>query len=312
MKLLVTGGCGFIGSNFIMSVLGKHSVVNLDKLTYAGNINNIPEQDGYRLVIGDICNRGLVDKLVSECDAVVHFAAETHVDRSIEDAEDFIQTNIVGTYTLLEAARKYNKRFHHVSTDEVFGSLDKWDAPFNEITAYRPNSPYSASKAASDHLVMSYYSTYGLHTTISNCSNNYGPFQNKEKLIPKIITNFIKGEKVPLYGNGLNIRDWVFVDDHNSAIELILEKGLPGETYCIGGNCELTNLEIIENISSKFDIPLKDAFVSVKDRPGHDFRYAINCNKLKNKLGWVPKVSFEEGIQQTIEWYKQNESWWNR
>lgn len=317
MKILVTGGAGFIGSNFIKYILNKYpdySVVNLDLLTYAGNLENLKEVEnnpGYKFVKGDICDRELVDGLVEEADVVVHFAAESHVDRSILDASPFIKTNVLGTQVLLEAARAKNVRFYHVSTDEVFGSLGLDDAPFNENTLYDPRSPYSASKAASDHLVRAYFHTYNLPITISNCTNNYGPYQFPEKFIPLFITNLLEGKKVPLYGDGLNIRDWLYTEDHCRAIDLILHKGKIGETYCVGGNCEKTNIEIAKIILKLLN---KDegAIEFVKDRPGHDRRYAMSTKKISEELGWQPEVNFEEGLKKTIEWYKNNESWWQK
>jgi len=316
MKLLVTGGAGFIGSNFIHYILKKYpdyQIVNLDLLTYAGNLENLKEAEknpNYKFVKGDIVDKELVNSLVKDVDLIVHFAAESHVDRSILDASTFIHTNILGTHVLLEAAKNNgNVRFHHVSTDEVFGSLKPQDPAFSEITAYDPRSPYSASKAASDHLARAYYHTYGLPITISNCSNNYGPYQFPEKLIPLFVTNLFEGKKVPLYGDGLNVRDWLFVEDHCKAIDLIIRNGKPGETYCVGGNSEKTNKEITDKI---LELMGKDesSIEFVKDRPGHDKRYAIDFSKIKNELGWEPSVSFEEGLAKTIAWFKNNESWW--
>ncbi len=315
MKLLVTGGAGFIGSNFIWYMLGKYPVVeivNLDLLTYAGNPENLKafENDPrYRFVKGDITDAAVVDSLVAECEAVVHFAAESHVDRSILGPAAFVQTNIIGTFTLLEAARKYTRRFHHVSTDEVFGSLTT-DAPaFHEATPYDPRSPYSASKAGSDHLVRAYHHTYGLPVTISNCSNNYGPYHFPEKLIPLAITNLLVGKKVPVYGDGAQVRDWLYVEDHARAIALILEKGRIGETYCIGGDGERENIWIVKELLRLLG---KDeaSIEYVKDRPGHDLRYAINFNKIQTELGWQPSVSLGEGLIKTVEWFKSNETWW--
>ena len=339
MKILVTGGAGFIGSNFIHYILKKYparnashsdaggpdyQIINLDALTYAGNLENLKEFEGnanYKFVKGDIGDKDLVNNLVKDVDTVVHFAAETHVDRSIMGPEEFIKTNVLGTFTLLEACKNNeNKRFHHISTDEVFGSLGPNDKPFNESTSYDPRSPYSASKAASDHLVRAYFHTYGLPITISNCSNNYGPYMFPEKVIPLFVTNLMEGKKVPLYGDGMNVRDWLYVEDHCSAIDAIIHNGKIGETYCIGGNSEKSNKEltykIIElmmgNVARGGEASLRadDYIEFVKDRPGHDKRYAINFSKIKNELGWEPKVSFEEGLQKTIEWYKTNESWW--
>lgn len=316
MRILVTGGAGFIGSNFIHYILKTHpdyQIVNLDALTYAGNLENLKgleKNKNYKFIKGDICDAKLVNDLVKNADVIVHFAAESHVDRSILDSESFIKTNIIGTHTLLEAAKNNgNIRFHHISTDEVFGSLGPNDSAFNETTPYDPRSPYSASKASSDHLVRAYFHTYGLPITISNCSNNYGQYHFPEKLIPLFITNLMEGKKVPLYGDGMNVRDWLYVEDHCSAIDAIIHKGKIGETYCIGGNSEKTNKEITYKILELMD---KDelSIEFVKDRLGHDKRYAIDFSKIKKELGWEPKVSFEEGLQKTIEWYKNNESWW--
>ncbi|TAK96426.1 dTDP-glucose 4,6-dehydratase [Patescibacteria group bacterium] len=316
MKLLITGGAGFIGSNFIRYLLEKYptdQVINLDALTYAGNLANlkdIEKNPNYRFVKGDITNKKLVSELIAELDVVVHLAAESHVDRSIMDPEAFLKTNILGTHTLLEAARENGlKRFHHVSTDEVFGSLGPNDPAFNETTPYDPRSPYSASKAASDHLVRAYFHTYGLPVTISNCSNNYGPYMFPEKLMPLFITNLLEGKKVPLYGDGLNVRDWLWVEDHCAAIDLIVRQGKIGETYCIGGNSEKTNKEITYKILELMDKG-EEAIEFVKDRPGHDRRYAIDFSKIKNELGWEPRVTFAEGMQRMAEWYRNNEAWW--
>jgi dTDP-glucose 4,6-dehydratase len=317
MKLLVTGGAGFIGSNFIHHILEKYpdyEVVNLDVLTYAGNAENLSrwENDSrYRFLQGDICDASLVDTLVAECDIVVHFAAESHVDRSILGPEAFVRTNIQGTFVLLEAAKKHSKRFHHVSTDEVFGSLGLDDTPFNESTPYDPRSPYSASKAASDHLVRAYFHTYGLPITISNCSNNYGPYHFPEKLIPLAITNLLQGKKVPVYGDGLQRRDWLFVADHCRAIDLVLHEGKIGETYCIGGDGEKENIWIAKKL---LEILGKDDSMIeyVTDRPGHDRRYAIDFSKIKRELGWQPEVTLEVGLTKTVEWFRENESWWKK
>lgn len=315
MKLLVTGGAGFIGSNFVHYILKAHpeyDVVTLDDLTYAGNLENLKAVEGnphHRFVKGNITDASLVDGLVAECDIVVHFAAESHVDRSIMDPGAFVETNVHGTYVLLEAAKKYGKRFHHVSTDEVFGALTPEDKPFDEMTPYDPRSPYSASKAASDHLVRAYYHTYGLPVTISNCSNNYGPYHFPEKLIPLAITNILEGKSVPVYGDGLQVRDWLYVEDHCRAIDMILEKGKIGETYCIGGNGEKENIWIVKKLLELLDSD-ESMIEYVKDRPGHDRRYAINFDKIKNELGWEPSVTLEEGLAQTVEWFKQNEAWW--
>lgn len=315
MKLLVTGGAGFIGSNFIRHIFKKYpdyQIVNLDFLTYAGNLENLKEVENhpnYKFVKGDIADARLVNDLAKEADMIVHFAAESHVDRSILDSSAFVRTNVIGTHILLESARKHSKRFHHVSTDEVFGSLEANDPKFNEETPYDPRSPYSASKAASDHLTRAYFHTHGLPITISNCSNNYGPYHFPEKLIPLFITNLLEGKRVPLYGDGLNVRDWLFVEDHCEAIDLIIHNGKIGETYCVGGNSEKTNKEIAHKI---LDLLGKgeEMIEFVKDRPGHDRRYAIDFSKIKNELGWEPKTSFDEGLRKTIEWYGENQEWW--
>lgn len=318
MKLLVTGGAGFIGSNFIHYILKKYpdyQIVNLDLLTYAGNLENLKEVENhpnYKFVRGDISDAKLVDDLMKEMDVIVHFAAESHVDRSILDSGAFVRTNVIGTHTLLEAARlNGGKRFHHVSTDEVFGSLEPDNPKFNEKTPYDPRSPYSASKAASDHLVRAYFHTYGLPVTISNCSNNYGAYHFPEKFIPLAITNLLEGKKVPLYGDGMNVRDWLFVEDHCEAIDLIIHQGRIGETYCVGGNSEKTNKEITHKILGL--LGKGDEMIEfVQDRPGHDKRYAIDFAKIKNELGWEPKTSFEEGIGKTVDWYRNNQDWWKK
>ena len=316
MKLLVTGGAGFIGSNFVHHILKTYpdyEVINLDALTYAGNLENLKKLEGnprHRFVKGDICDATLVDELVKEADMVVHFAAESHVDRSILDSAAFVRTNVIGTHTLLEAARKAgNKRFHHVSTDEVFGSLGTEDAPFSETTPYDPRSPYSASKAGSDHLVRAYFHTHNLPVTISNCSNNYGPYHFPEKLIPLIITNLMEGKKIPVYGDGLQIRDWLHVEDHCRAIDTIIHNGKIGETYCVGGNGEKTNIEIVKTI---LNLMCRDEswIEYVEDRKGHDRRYAIDFSKIKNKLDWEPQITFEDGIKKTVAWFQENEQWW--
>lgn len=316
MKILVTGGAGFIGSNFIIYWLRKHpkdKIINLDKLTYAGNLNNlrsVEKNKNYTFIKGDICDAKLVNKISEGVDLIVHFAAESHVDRSIENCTEFIKTNIEGTQVLLESARRNGMiRFHHISTDEVFGSLTKKSPRFNERTAYDPRSPYSASKAASDHLVRAYYYTHGLPITISNCSNNYGPFQYPEKLIPLCITNLLTDKKIPVYGKGENIRDWIYVEDHIKGIEKIIQKGKIGETYCLGGNNEIQNIKIVEEIL-KLMKRSKEDVEFVKDRPGHDFRYAIDFKKAKRELGWEPKTDFREGIKKTVNWYKKNKDWW--
>lgn len=316
MKILVTGGAGFIGANFVHYILEKYSeykVLNLDALTYAGNLENLKSVENnpnYEFVKGDILDKELVNDLVAKVDAVVHFAAESHVDRSILDSDAFVKTNVLGTLNLLEAAKNNeNKRFHHVSTDEVYGSLSKDDPAFSETTPYDPRSPYSASKASSDHLVRAYYYTHNLPITISNCSNNYGPYQFPEKLIPLFVTNLIEGKKVPVYGTGENIRDWLHVKDHCTAIDRILHDGKIGETYCVGGNAEKTNMEITHLILELMGEG-EDSIEYVEDRKGHDKRYAINFDKIKNDLGWEPSVSFREGIEETVEWYKNNQEWW--
>ncbi len=315
MKLLVTGGAGFIGSNFVHHILNtypEYEVVTFDDLTYAGNLENLKAAEGnpcHRFVRGSITNSTVVESLVEACDIVVHFAAESHVDRSILDPGAFVVTNVQGTFVLLEAARKYGKRFHHVSTDEVFGALGTDDAPFDESTPYDPRSPYSASKAASDHLVRAYFHTYALPVTISNCSNNYGPYHFPEKLIPLAITNLLEGKSVPVYGDGLQVRDWLYVEDHCRAIDLIIHQGKLGETYCVGGNAETANIVLVKQL---LELLGKDEsnIEYVKDRAGHDRRYAINFTKIKNELGWEPTVTLEAGLAKTVEWFRQNEAWW--
>lgn len=318
MILLVTGGAGFIGANFIHYWTRNYpgdKIVNLDALTYAGNLENLKDLESnpnYKFVRGDICDEKLVDELVKDVDVIVHFAAESHVDRSILDSGDFIRTNVIGTHTLLEAARKNgNKRFHHISTDEVFGSLGKDDVAFSESTPYDPRSPYSASKASSDHLVRAYFHTYNLPITISNCSNNYGPYQFPEKLIPLFATNLIEDKKIPVYGKGDNIRDWIHVNDHNRGVDMILKYGKIGQTYCLGGNSEKTNLEITHKILELMDKG-EEMIEYVEDRKGHDKRYAIDFSKAKNELGWEPQISFESGLQETIDWYRNNQDWWKK
>jgi len=320
MRLLVTGGAGFIGSNFILYWMKAHpddSIVNFDKLTYAGNLENLKEIEklpNYSFVHGDICNPKEVSESMAGIDTVVHFAAETHVDRSILEPSIFIQTNIVGTHILLEAARKAGvKRFHHVSTDEVFGSLalDNLNK-FTEKTVYDPRSPYSASKASSDHLVRAYYHTFGLPITITNCANNYGPFQFPEKFIPLAITNILEGKKVPVYGDGKNVRDWLYVEDHCRAIDVILQKGTVGETYCVGGtDQDCNNLTVVKKILSYLG---KDESLIefVKDRPGHDRRYAISSQKIHDELGWTAQHNFDTWLGKTIDWYKNNQQRWRR
>lgn len=317
MKLLITGGAGFIGSNFIHYWLAKYpndQIVNLDKLTYAGNLanlENIKDNPNYNFIKGDICDTEIVEQAVTGVDIIVHFAAESHVDRSILAASDFIRTNVTGTYVLLEAARKHNIRFHHVSTDEVFGSLEFGsDKKFNENTPYDPSSPYSASKAASDHLVRAWHRTYDLPITISNCSNNFGPYHFPEKFIPLAITNLIEGKTIPIYGAGNQIRDWLYVDDHCRAIDLIIKNGKIGQTYCIGGmTADITNLQVAKLICQIMG-KSEDNLEYVKDRPGHDVRYAIDWTKAKNELGYQPAFSFEQYLEKTVRWYQNNQEWW--
>ena len=308
MKILVTGGAGFIGSNFIHYWLAKYPadfIVNFDKLTYAGDLNNLAgleSSSNYQFIKGDITDPTAVALALDGVELIVHFAAETHVDRSIADDTDFIKTNIEGTRVLLDAARKNNIRFHHISTDEVFGSLEKESPKFNETTPYDPRSPYSASKAGSDHLVRAYFHTYGLPITISNCSNNYGPRQFPEKLIPLAISKIKAGQKIPIYGDGKNIRDWIFVGDHNRGVELIIKNGKIGETYCLGGNSETSNLEII-NLLLEIMNADKNSIEFVEDRLGHDFRYAIDFSKAERELGFRPEISLEDGLRDTVKWY---------
>lgn len=318
MKLLVTGGAGFIGSNFIHYWLDKYlddKIVNLDVLTYAGNLDNlknVEKNKNYEFIKGDICDIDLVNDIVKDCDIIVHFAAESHVDRSIKNSFDFVRTNVEGTRVLLDSAKnRGNIRFHHISTDEVFGALGKSDPLFNENSYYDPRSPYSASKAASDHLVRAYWHTYKLPITISNCTNNYGPYQFPEKIIPLFITNLIENKKIPVYGKGRNIRDWIHVDDHNNGVDMIIKKGKIGETYCLGGDNELSNLELTKMI---LKIMGKDENMIeyVKDRAGHDFRYAMDFSKAKNKLGWEPKIDFKNGLKNTVKWYLNNKQWWGK
>lgn len=316
--MLVTGGAGFIGSNFVRYWLKEHpedQVFNFDKLTYAGNLENLKDvQDNtnYTFIKGDICNKEEVDAAVKQVDTIVHFAAESHVDRSIQDASPFIKTNIEGTFVLLEASMKNNiERFHHISTDEVFGALPlDSEEKFHDKTPYDPRSPYSASKASSDHLVRAYHTTYDLPVTISNCSNNFGPYMFPEKLIPLAITNLIEGKKVPVYGDGLYVRDWLYVEDHCTAIEAILKKGQIGKTYLVGGQTEdIPNIAVIKRIL-KLMGKGEDQIEYVKDRPGHDRRYAIDWSTIQKELGWEPKYNFDEALEKTIQWYKDNESWW--
>lgn len=316
MKLLVTGGAGFIGSNFVHYVNHERpdwDITVIDALTYAGNKQNLYGlgEDKVNLVVGDICDDKLIDKLVSECDAVVHFAAESHNDNSLHSPRPFLDSNIIGTYTLLEAVRKHGKRFHHISTDEVYGDLELDDPnKFTEQTPYNPSSPYSSTKAASDMLVRAWIRSFGVQATISNCSNNYGPYQHVEKFIPRQITEVIEGRKPKLYGSGENVRDWIHAEDHSSAVLTILEKGKIGETYMIGANGEKNNKEVVELILETMGKDSGD-YEHVSDRPGHDMRYAIDATKLSTELGWKPKYTdFKSGLANTIEWYKNNEDWW--
>jgi dTDP-glucose 4,6-dehydratase len=319
MKLLVTGGAGFIGSNFIRYWLDNHpsdQIVNLDKLTYAGNLENlleIADDERYSFIRGDIGDPEVVNKAMMGVDVVVHFAAETHVDRSITGPQVFVDTNVRGTLVLLEQARKNNIRFHHVSTDEVYGSLELGSSKqFDENTPYDPRSPYSASKAGSDHLVRAYYHTYNLPVTISNTSNNFGPYQFPEKLFSLVITNLMEGKKVPIYGKGDQVRDWIYVADHCRAIDLILSKGELGETYLIGGMTnDVSNIEVVKKII-KIMGESEKMIDYVTDRPGHDVRYSVNWQKAKQKLGYEPLNDFDEYLKKTIEWYQVNQSWWQR
>jgi dTDP-glucose 4,6-dehydratase len=317
MKLLVTGGLGFIGTNFIRYWFQNHpddTIVNLDKITYAANPLNLAEFEGksnYQFIKGDICDQDTVAKAVEGAELIVHFAAESHVDRSLDDPELFLRTNILGTHNLLNFASQKNIRFHHISTDEVFGALElNTENKFSESTPYDPRSPYSSSKAASDHLVRSFYHSFNLPITISNCSNNYGPYQSPEKFLPRMITNLLTGQKVKVYGDGLNVRDWLHVLDHCRAIEAIIKKGKIGETYVIGGlTKDVNNLELTKTV---LDLMGKgeDQIEFVSDRPGHDRRYAVNWEKIKNELSWSPLYTFEEGIKATVDWYTQNSDWW--
>lgn len=316
MKYLITGGAGFIGSNFIHYIFGKYpdaQITNLDKLTYAGNPANLKffeSNKNYKFVKGDITNENLVNELVADCDVVVNFAAETHVDRSILGPAEFIKTNVMGTQVLLDAARSHSRRLHHISTDEVFGSLEiDSKEKFDETTPYDPSSPYSASKAASDHIARAYYRTFGVPITISNCSNNYGPYQFIEKFIPLFVINALDNKPLPIYGTGENIRDWIHVEDHCRAIDLILTTGKIGETYLVGGNAEESNINIakkILNILGKNE----DLLTFVSDRPGHDKRYAIDSGKTESELGFVRQYNLEDGLKQTVEWYVNNKKWW--
>lgn len=333
MRILITGGAGFIGSAVVrMAIARGYTVLNIDKLTYAANLENLQEVSGhknYSFLQSDICDsKSLTIAFETfKPNAVLHLAAESHVDRSIDGPDAFIQTNIIGTYTLLTAARQYFEnlpeaakkkfRFHHVSTDEVYGDLSLEDKPFEESTPYNPSSPYSASKAASDHLVRAWGRTFGLPTLITNCSNNYGPFQFPEKLIPVVILKALHDAPIPIYGTGENIRDWLYVDDHVDALLTVLENGKPGSTYNIGGNNERANLEIVQTICELMDAKFpnrnesyKELIKFVPDRPGHDRRYAINASKIKSELGWSPSISWNDGFEKTVNWYLNNEAWW--
>ncbi|MFZ0337135.1 MAG: dTDP-glucose 4,6-dehydratase [Terracidiphilus sp.] len=334
--ILVTGGAGFIGSNFVLSWMRASgaALMNLDLLTYAGNAANLASIEAdprYTFVRGDICNAELVGSLLREHRprAIVHFAAESHVDRSIVSPEAFIRTNVMGTFTLLEQARAYRAeldegdraafRFLHVSTDEVYGTLGPNDPAFSETTAYAPNSPYAASKAGSDHLARAYFHTYGLPVLTTNCSNNYGPFQFPEKLIPLMILNALEGKPLPVYGDGKNVRDWLFVEDHCAAVRTVLRNGIPGETYNVGGNSERANIDVVTAICDLVDemrpqageAPRRNLITYVQDRPGHDRRYAIDAGKITRELGWKPAEQFESGLRKTVRWYLENDEWIN-
>jgi dTDP-glucose 4,6-dehydratase len=314
MKLLVTGGAGFIGANYVHWVARSHlnyEIVVADLLTYAGHRTNlVGVEDQITFVQADICDEAAMNPLVEQADVIVHFAAESHVDRSIEDPGPFLRTNILGTEVLLRLARRHGvRRFHHISTDEVFGALPLDGGHFNEETPYSPNSPYAASKAASDHLVRAYGETYGLPFTITNCSNNYGPYHLPEKAIPLFITNALDGKQIPLYGDGKSVRDYLYVEDHCRAIDLVIHEALPGSTYCVGGGAERDGTQLAATILDLLGLP--DTMIEfVADRPGHDRRYAIDATKIGDELGWRPSVSFEEGIDRTIAWYRDHEAWW--
>ena len=337
MRFLVTGGAGFIGSALVRHIIGAtvHEAVVIDKLTYAGNLDSlapVADDKRYRFIRADIADgprmRDVIEAI--EPDAIIHLAAETHVDRSIDGAGAFVQTNIVGTSVLLDGALAYWRRlpagrreafrFHHVSTDEVFGSLDTGDGVFTEVSPYRPNSPYAASKAASDHLVRAWHRTLGLPVVLSNCSNNYGPYQFPEKLIPLMTLSALEGKPLPVYGRGENVRDWLFVEDHVRALMLIAERGRVGETYNVGGASERTNIDVVRTICRLMDAMAPDAVIGpreglisfVKDRPGHDLRYAIDARRLRDELGWAPQESFEAGLEKTVRWYLENRRWWQR
>ena len=316
MKLLVTGGAGFIGSNFVRHVYRERpdwQVTVLDAMTYAGNEANLAglNVDRVNLVRGNVCDTDLVDKLVSETDAVVHFAAESHNDNSLSDPWPFLETNLIGTYRLLEAARRYGVRLHHISTDEVYGDLELDDpARFTESTPYNPSSPYSSTKAGSDLMVQAWTRSFGVNATISNCSNNYGPYQHVEKFIPRQITEVLEGRRPKLYGTGENVRDWIHTDDHSSAVLTVLERGRKGETYLIGADGEKSNKEVVEQILTVLGREASD-YELVSDRPGHDLRYAIDSTKIREELGWQPRFTdFGEGLAATVGWYRENEEWW--
>jgi dTDP-glucose 4,6-dehydratase len=315
MRLLVTGGAGFIGSNFVHQTVRERPDVRvtvLDALTYAGDRTSLaPVADAITLVEGSITDAPLVDRLVGESDLVVHFAAESHNDNSLNDPSPFVQTNVVGTFTLLEAVRKHGTRFHHISTDEVYGDLELDDpAKFTASTPYNPSSPYSSTKAGSDLLVRAWARSFGVQATISNCSNNYGPYQHIEKFIPRQITNLIDGVRPKLYGAGLNVRDWIHVEDHNAAVWSIIDKGRPGETYLIGADGEKNNLEVVRTLLEIFGRDAED-FDHVTDRPGHDLRYAIDASTLRDELGWTPRYTdFRDGLEATVAWYRENQAWW--
>lgn len=315
MRILVTGGAGFIGSNFVHLTLRERpdaQITVLDKLTYAGNRASLaPVADRMTLVEGDITDAELVDRLVSESDLVVHFAAESHNDNSLNDPTPFLETNIIGTFTLLQAVRAHDVRYHHISTDEVYGDLELDDpAKFTERTPYNPSSPYSSTKAGSDLLVRAWVRSFGVKATLSNCSNNYGPYQHVEKFIPRQITNVIDGIRPKLYGAGENVRDWIHVDDHNNGVWAIIDGGTIGETYLIGADGEKSNLEVVRLILAEFG-QAEDAFDHITDRPGHDLRYAIDSTRLRTELGWTPRYTdFKSGLAATVQWYRENESWW--
>lgn len=315
MHIVVTGGAGFIGANFVHHVVREHpetQVTVLDALTYAGDRRSLdPVADQITFVTGDVADAGTVDPLVAAADAVVHFAAESHNDNSLADPWPFVQTNVVGTYTLLEAVRRHGTRFHHVSTDEVYGDLELDDpAKFTPTTPYNPSSPYSSTKASSDMLVRAWVRSFGVAATISNCSNNYGPYQHVEKFIPRQVTNVIDGVRPKLYGTGQNVRDWIHVDDHNAAVWEILTRGQIGETYLIGADGEVDNKTVVETLLDLMGQP-RDAYDLVSDRPGHDLRYAIDATRLRDELGWTPRfTSFRDGLAATVDWYRANEAWW--